>query len=209
MGNHTQSAAAQFHKIRAAPGRAQPAPQPVCDNSASMFPRWAASLLLAPLLLLGGCGYRTLNGAVHLPSNARTLAIPAFRNNTQSYRTEAAFTQAVIQEFTDRTSYHIVAGQDPAANATLLGTITGYQIVPLTYDATTGQSSSYLVTITASLKLVDQSGRTLWQNPDYLFRQQYEQSQDLASFIQEDSAATHRLASDFASAAVADILESW
>lgn len=174
-----------------------------------MIPRRAAVLFLAPLLLLGGCGYHTLSAAVHLPSNARTLAIPAFRNNTQSYHTEAAFTQAIIREFSDRTSYHIVSGHDPAANATLLGTITGYRVVPLTYDATTGQTSSYLVTISASLKLVDQSGRTIWQNPDYLFRQQYEQSQDLASFIQEDSAATHRLAADFASAAVADILESW
>ncbi len=174
-----------------------------------MISRWAACLLLTPLLFAGGCGYHTLNGAVHLPSNARTLAIPAFRNTTQSYRTEAAFTQAVIREFTDSTSCHIVSGRDSAADATLLGTITSYRIVPLTYDATTGQTSSYLVTITASLSLVDRHGQTIWANSNYLFRQQYEQSQDLASFIQEDSAATHRLAEDFAKAAVADIVESW
>lgn len=171
--------------------------------------RRLAVCLLAPLLLLGGCGYHRLDGAVHLPGNTRTLAIPSFRNNTQSYRTEEAFTEAVIWEFTDRTSYRIAAGKDPAADATLLGTITGYRIVPLTYDSTTGQTSSYLVTITASLKLVDAQGKTIWQNPNYRFRQQYEQIQDLASFIQEDSAATRRLAADFASAAVADILESY
>lgn len=174
-----------------------------------MLLRWAASLLLAPLLLMGGCEYHAVGRATHLPSNARTLAIPAFRNNTQSYHTEAAFTQAVIREFTDRTSYRIVAGEDPGADATLVGTITSYRIVPLTYDENTGQTSSFLVTITASLKLVDQHGQTIWENSNYLFRQQYEQSQDLASFIEEDSAATQRLASDFASAAVADILESW
>lgn len=174
-----------------------------------MLGRWAASLLLAPLLLSGCAGYHTVNGAAHLPGTAQTLAIPAFKNNTQSYHTEAAFTQAVIREFTDRTSYRIVAGEDAGADATLLGTITSYRIVPLTYDENTGQTSSFLVTITASLKLVDQHGQTIWQDSNYLFRQQYEQSQDLASFIEEDSAATHRLASDFASAAVADILESW
>lgn len=168
-----------------------------------------AFFLLAPLLLLGGCGYHSVNAAVHLPANTRTLAIPTFRNDTQSYHTETAFTQAVIREFTNRTSYRIVAGEDPAADATLRGTITSFRIVPLTYDSTTGQTSSYLVTISASLRLVDQRGKTIWQNPDYLFRQQYEQTQDLASFIQEDSAATHRLARDFASAAVADILESY
>lgn len=172
-----------------------------------MFPRLAACLL-APLLLTG-CDYHTVNSAVHLPSQARTIAIPSFHNSTQSYRTEAAFTQAVIREFTSRTSYHIVAGPDPAADATLRGNITSFVISPLTYDNTTGQTSSYLVTITASLTILDQQGKVLWQNPSYLFRQQYEQSQDLASFIQEDSAATERLAHDFASSAVADILESW
>jgi len=74
---------------------------------------------------------------------------------------------------------------------------------------TTGQTSTYLVTIVTKLELVDRQEKTIWQNPAYTFRQQYEQSQDLASYIQEDSAATRRLAREFAQAAVADILESF
>ncbi|HUB17479.1 MAG TPA: LptE family protein [Acidobacteriaceae bacterium] len=161
------------------------------------------------MLLLSGCGYHTLTSAAHLPGNVRTLAIPSFKNNTQSYHTQAAFTEAVIREFTDRSSLRIVSGEDADADATLQGTITTFQIIPLTYDNTTGQTSSYLVTITAKLQLVDRHGKVIWQNPSYLFRQQYEQIQDLASFIQEDSAATRRLAREFASAAVGDILESF
>jgi outer membrane lipopolysaccharide assembly protein LptE/RlpB len=168
-----------------------------------------AAWLLAPLLLLSGCDYHTVDSAVHLPSTVRTLAIPSFRNNTQSYNTQAIFTQAVIRAFTTRTSYRIVAGDDPEADATLRGTILTFQIIPLTYDNTTGQTSSYLVTIVTRLTLTDRQGKVLWQNPSYMFRQQYEQTQDLASFIQEDSAATRRLARDFAQAAVADILESF
>jgi hypothetical protein len=171
--------------------------------------RWSA-FLLAPLLLLGGCaGYYTVGSASHLPVDVHTLAIPAFKNTTQSYQTEAVFTQAVIREFTSRTSYRIVAGDDSDADATLHGTIVSFQIIPLTYDNTTGQTSSYLVTIVTRLTLTDRQGKVIWQNPSYLFRQQYEQTQDLASFIQEDSAATRRLAAQFASAAVADILESF
>jgi hypothetical protein len=166
-------------------------------------------LLAMPLLLLGGCQYHRVGSASHLPDGARTLAIPAFKNHTQSYQTEAAFTQAVIREFSNRTSYHIVSGEDPEADATLRGTITSFQVVPLTYDNTTSQTSSYLVTMTARLAVVDRNGRTIWQNPSYMFRQQYEQTEDLASFIQEDSAATQRLAEDFARSAVADILESF
>lgn len=166
-------------------------------------------VLLAPLLAASGCGYHTVNAAVHLPANVRVLAIPSFKNNTNSYQTQAVFTQAVIHEFNSRTAYRVVAGEDAEADATLRGTITSFQIIPLTYDNTTGQTSSYLVTIVAKLALVDRQGKTIWQNPSYLFRQQYEQIQDLASFVQEDSAAMRRLAREFASAAVADILESF
>ncbi|MGB7136148.1 MAG: LptE family protein [Acidobacteriaceae bacterium] len=173
------------------------------------FSRSACGILLSPLLLLSGCGYHSVNGAVHLPSQVRVLAIPSFRNNTNSYQTQAVFTQAVIREFNSRTAYRIVPGEDAEADATLEGTITSFQIIPLTYDNTTGQTSSYLVTITARLELLDRNKKVIWQNPSYLFRQQYEQVQDLASFIQEDSAATRRLAQEFASAAVADILESF
>lgn len=180
----------------------------ICENVGSMRLRLAAVGLLS-LLLVSGCGYHTVNSAVHLPGNVRTLAIPAFKNNTQSYHTQAVFTEAVIREFTSRSSYRIVSGEDADADATLRGTIVTFQISPLTYDNTTGQTSSYLITIVTKLELVDRQGKTIWQNPSYMFRQQYEQTQDLASYIQEDSAATRRLAREFAQAAVADILESF
>lgn len=165
--------------------------------------------LLAFLFLLTGCGYHSVDSAVHLPSTVHTLAIPSFHNSTNSYHTEAMFTEELIREFTSRTSYRIVSGDDPGADATLHGTITTFQIIPLTYDNITGQTSSYLVTINTKLSLVDRRQKVLWQNPSYMFRQQYEQTLDLASFIQEDSAATRRLARDFAQSAVADILESF
>src|SRR5579875_2385846 len=174
----------------------------------SMRPRLAAWISSA-LLLVSGCGYHSVNSAVHLPSTVHTLAIPSFRNATQSYHTEATFTEAVIREFNSRTSYRIVPGTDPGADATLEGTITNYAVSPLTYDNISGQTSSYLITITARLALTDRRGKVLWQNPSYVFREQYEQTQDLASFIQEDSAATRRLAQEFARAAVADIMESF
>lgn len=177
-----------------------------------MLQRFLA-VLSAPILVccafVSGCGYHTVNSAVHLPSNVRTLAVPAFKNNTQSYHTQAVFTEAVIKEFNSRTSYRVISGDDPDADATLRGTITAFAITPLTYDNTTGQTSTFLVTISAKLELVDKNQKVLWQNASYTFREQYEQVQDLASFIQEDSPATRRLAKAFAAAAVGDILESF
>lgn len=172
------------------------------------MPRIFPALALG-LLLLAGCGYHPAGSPAHLPTAMHTVAVPLFKNNSQSYHAEVALTQAVIQELSSRTPYKVVTGGKDDADATLDGTITGFQVNPLTYNSQTGQSSSFLITIRASVKLVDRDNRVLYQNPAYLFRQQYETTQDLASFIQEDSPAVQRLARDFAQSVVSDILESF
>jgi outer membrane lipopolysaccharide assembly protein LptE/RlpB len=168
----------------------------------------AASLVL--IFTLAGCGYHSVNSAVHLPKTVHTLAVPTFVNHSQSYHTEVAFTNAVIREFTSRTPYKVFATDKPeAGEAVLEGSINTFQVIPLTYNIQTGQSSSYLITIGASVKVLDRDKRLLYENKTYTFRQQYQTTQDLVSFIQEDPAAVQRLSRDFAQALVSDILESF
>jgi outer membrane lipopolysaccharide assembly protein LptE/RlpB len=165
-------------------------------------------LLLAPLLLLTGCGYHTLGSASHLPARVRTLAIPAFATHTQAFHTEFAFTQAVVREMNTRTKYQIL-NSDSDADATLRGTILTQTSSPLTYDSSSGQTSSYLITITARVILTARDGRVLYENDALPFREQYQSTQDLSAFIQEDSPAIQRLARDFASTVVSAMLESF
>ena len=173
----------------------------------------AATQFAVPFaLLLAGCGYHTVGSAAHLPETTHSIAVPVFENATQSYHTELAFTQAVIRELTSRTKYTIVNSEGPTntdADATIHGRITAFSILPLTYNSQTGQSSSYLVTVTASVHVNDREGRLLYQNNTYIFRQQYETTTDLTAFIQEDPAAVERLSRDFAQAFVGDMLESF
>jgi outer membrane lipopolysaccharide assembly protein LptE/RlpB len=168
----------------------------------------ALALVLAPVL--AGCGYHKVGGASHMPAAVHTLAVPTFANHTQSYHTETAFTQAVIREFENRASYKIVSSDNPdAADAMLHGTITSYTVVPLTYNSQTGQSSSFLITINARVSITDRENRVLFANKGVIFRQQYQTTENLVSFIQEDPAAVQRLARDFAQNLVGDILESF
>jgi len=160
--------------------------------------------------ILTGCGYHTAGTATHIPANVRTLDVPLFVNKSLAYHTEFQFTDAVIHELNSRTRYRISNADDPkAADATLSGTIVTQSVAPLTYDTTTGESSSYLVTITAKVVLTARDGRVLFENDKMVFRQQYQSTQDLASFIQEDSPAVKRLARDFAQTLVGDMLESF
>ena len=168
--------------------------------------------VLALLLALTGCGYHTVGSAVHLPDATHTIAVPVFDNATQSYHTELAFTQAVIRELTSRTKYSIVNSEGPTnaeADATIHGKITAFTIIPLTYNSQTGQSASFLVTVTAMVHVNDRNGRLLYENNHYTFRQQYETTTDLTTFIQEDPAAVSRLSHDFAQSLVGDMLESF
>ena len=165
--------------------------------------------LTASLLFIAGCGYHTAGSAAHLPQTVHTLAVPTFQNATQSYHTEVSFTQAVIKEFSSRTPYHLEPVADPDADATLNGTITSFQVVPLTYNSQTGQSSSFLVTIKAKVVLTDRNHKVMYENATYLFRQQYETTEDLVTFILEDPSSVQRLSRDFAQAVVSDILESF
>jgi outer membrane lipopolysaccharide assembly protein LptE/RlpB len=114
-----------------------------------------------------------------------------------------------VREFTTRTHYRIVSDPGEAADATLHGTVLSTSASPLTYNATTGQTASVLVVVSMNVSLIDRQGKVLYQNPSYLFREQYEISQDIASFFEEDSPAYRRLSQDFARTLVSNILEGF
>jgi outer membrane lipopolysaccharide assembly protein LptE/RlpB len=167
----------------------------------------AAGLVL--LLCSAGCGYHTAGHAAQLPENVKTIAIPAFVNQTRTYRIEQFLTSSVVREFTTRTHYHILNHPNEAADATLRGTVISASSTPLTYNSATGQAASVLVVVSMNVSLTDREGKVLYQNPSYLFREQYEVSQDLTSFFQEDSPAFQRLSRDFAQTLVSNILEGF
>jgi outer membrane lipopolysaccharide assembly protein LptE/RlpB len=168
-----------------------------------------AALLSVLSIALTGCGYHTAGSATHIPANVRTLSVPIFTTRVQAYHTEMAFTQAVVRELNTRTKYRIVNNDSPDADATLSGTIVSQTITPLTYDATTGQSSSYLVAVTAKVVLTANDGHILYRNNAITFREQYQSTQDLSNFIQEGSPAINRMSRDFAQMLVSDMLESF
>jgi outer membrane lipopolysaccharide assembly protein LptE/RlpB len=194
--------------------RALPSPAVVIPNGAPtlVIPSEARNLLFSAMLLLlanAGCGYHTAGHAVTLPANVKTIAVPAFKNETNTYRIEQMLTASVVREFTTRTHYQILHDPSEAADATLRGTVLSTSASPLTYNTATGQAASVLIVVSMKVSLADRQGKVLYQNPSYLFREQYEVSQDLASFFEEDSPAFRRLSQDFARTLVSNILEDY
>jgi outer membrane lipopolysaccharide assembly protein LptE/RlpB len=156
-----------------------------------------------------GCGYHTAGHAVTVPENVRTIAVPAFVNQTQTFKIEQLLTSAVVRELITRTHYHVINQMSDDADAALHGTVLSTYTTPLTYDSQTGRAASVLVVISMKVSLLDRQGKVLYQNPSYLFREQYEVSRDLNSFFEEDSPAFQRLSRDFAQTLVSNILEGF
>jgi outer membrane lipopolysaccharide assembly protein LptE/RlpB len=170
---------------------------------------WRGAPVVLLCLLAAGCGYHTAGHTVTIPDNVRTIAVPAFVNQTQTFKIEQLLTSAVVREFITRTHYHVINQVSDEADAIVHGTVLSTYTTPLTYDSNTGRAASVLVVISMKISLVDKQGKVLYQNPSYLFREQYEVSRDLNSFFEEDSPAFQRLSRDFAQTLVSNILEGF
>jgi len=169
----------------------------------------AAAVLLLIALALSGCGYHVAGKASRLPTNVQTIAIPTFVNQTQQYKIEQMLTKAVVREFITRTRYRVVNQQEPDADATLRGYVTSVQIAPVTFDSKTGRASTVLVVIGMRVSLVDRKGKAIFENQNYVFREEYQVSQELSSFFQEETPAMQRLSRQFARTLVSNVLEAY
>jgi outer membrane lipopolysaccharide assembly protein LptE/RlpB len=172
--------------------------------------RRAATLALLPVLVacLASCGYHAAGAASQLPPDVKILAVPAFLNQTHTYHVETGLTSAVIREFNTRTRYRVIQSE-ANADAVLKGTVVSAQAAPVAYDSVTGRAATGLVTITVKVTLTARDGRVLYSNSNYVFRDQYQISNELTSFFEEQGPALDRIERDFSKTLVSNILEAF
>lgn len=177
---------------------------------ASVSPWWTLISVVSVLVLgVCGCGYKTGGRAAALPASVQTVAIPAFINQSKTYRVEQVLTAAVVREFVSRTHYRILNQENADADATLRGTVVSTQLTPVAYDSVTGRAASAIIVVNMKVSLVDRFGKTLFENPNYSFHEQYQISRELTSFFEEESPAVDRLSQEFAHTLVSNILEAF
>ena len=168
------------------------------------------AVVLAGLAALAaaGCGYGVAGRATRIPPDVKTIAIVPFENRTSTYRIEQRMTQAVVQEFLSRTRYRIVPDAKDA-DAVLRGEIVNVDSIAVVYDTTTGRATTMLVTVKMKVELDDRNSKALFHDDNFVFRQPYELSTDVTSFFDEEAPALDRMARDFASRLVSDVLENF
>jgi hypothetical protein len=175
----------------------------------SFFPALFIGVGLLAATFPAGCGYHVAGRASQLPPEWKTIAVPAFKNDTRRYRIEQRFTQAVIREFITRTKYRIIQ-DETAADGVLHGEVLTIETTPVLFDSTTGQVTTTLVTVHTKVLLVDNhTQKPVYQNGDMVFRDEYQISSDVQSFFEEQDPALERMSRDFAARLVSNVLEKF
>lgn len=144
-----------------------------------------------------------------LPQEWKVIAIPALKNKTSNYRVEQRFTQALVREMISRTKYRVVP-EEKDADAVLEGEISYLQTTPVLFDPVTTRATMMLVSVSLRVRLIDRaSGKVVYQNLKFVFRNEYEISTDIPSFFQEEGPALDRMSRDFARTLVSAVLEKF
>jgi outer membrane lipopolysaccharide assembly protein LptE/RlpB len=178
-----------------------------------MAARWGRNSWLCMLLFVtpsaGGCGYHVAGHHDALPKSVHAIAVLALENKTTSYRIEQKLTNATVHEFLARTRYKVVSNA-AEGDAVLRGKVLSLEALPLLFDTQTGRATTMLVTVKIEATLTETAtGKVLYRNENFLFRNEYEISTDVRSFFEEQDPALDRLAQDFATRLVAAVIENY
>jgi hypothetical protein len=161
------------------------------------------------LILSLACGYHVAGRGDRLPPDVKTIAVPIFVNSTSKYRIEQKVSAAVTREFIERTNFRITP--NPAgADAVLKGEIKSIRAGVVAFDLSTGRATTLQVQVLAQVELVDQhTKQVLFSNPRYIFREEYQISQNPSALFEEQDPALDRLSRDLARTLVTEILENF
>jgi lipopolysaccharide assembly LptE-like protein len=168
-----------------------------------------AVLISAFCFLICSCGYHVAGQGARIPPDVKTIAVPAFVNQSSRYRIEQWLSAAVTREFIERTRFRIVS--DPSgADAVLKGTVKDVRSGVVTFDLQTGRATTLQIQVTAAVALVDlHTHRTIFANNNYVFREEYQVSETTSELFEEDQPALERLSRDLARTLVTEILENF
>jgi outer membrane lipopolysaccharide assembly protein LptE/RlpB len=161
------------------------------------------------LIFLSSCGYHVAGRGDRLPPDVKTIAVPIFVNSTSKYRIEQKVSAAVTREFIERTKFRITP--NPAgADAVLKGEIKDIRAGVVAFDLSTGRATTLQVQVSAQVDLIDEhTKQVLFSNHNYIFREEYQISQNPSALFEEQDPALDRLSRDLARTLVTEILENF
>jgi outer membrane lipopolysaccharide assembly protein LptE/RlpB len=160
-------------------------------------------------MALSACGYRVAGQGNSLPPDVKTLAVPIFTNQSKQFRIEQKVSADITRQLIERTHYRVTSDPEEA-DAVIEGKVKDVESGVIAFNLSTGAATALQVVVTADVRLVDRhTHKTLFSNPRYVFREEYQITSSSSQLFQEEEPALDRLSQDFARTLVTDILENF
>lgn len=165
-------------------------------------------LLPVLAILLAGCGYHVAGTTNLLPSEIHSIAVVPFGNGSMQYKLTDYLAQAITRELITRTRYKVIA--DPSkADAVLSGNVVNVISGAAVADQATGRTTGAQLLVQVQVKLMDKTGKVLFDRPNIEFRDRYEISVDPKQYFDETRPALNRVSRDVARTVVSAVLENF
>jgi hypothetical protein len=170
---------------------------------------------LASLAILGvvasSCGYALVGRGVTTDPSIKKIGVPLFKDRTGKPGLDARITQAVMEELLKRGRFAVVK-ETTDVDAVVEGEITGFNVVPVNFSGSSGQTQAnrYAITLTATVvyRKVGQK-EPLWSNDAFSLRDEYDMGDTATAYFDRESQSIDRLAAGFARSLVAAMLEAF
>jgi hypothetical protein len=172
----------------------------------------AATVLVAGVALLSGCGYALEGRGITTDPSIKTIGVPLFKDQTGKYDLDALVTEAVVSELLKRGRFTVVK-QRSGVDAVVDGEILSFDVVPINFTES-GQlteASRYAITLSANVtyRKVGQKD-PIWSNERYSLRDEYDLDDSGSdNFFDREEQSMERLAENFARGLVAAMLEAF
>ena len=171
---------------------------------------WRAGALAAALACASGfteC-YKPVTKS-GLPAHIKTVAVPAFQNNALRYRLETRFTEAVANELIRRGRGLRVQSAREGADAVVDGVLKEFRLGGVLLDER-GRARIFEVTVVGAVTIRDQvENRVLYDNQNYVYRGEFEFTNDPRTFFNEEDPAAQRIARKFAEDLVSTLVNGF
>jgi hypothetical protein len=167
------------------------------------------ALFAVSLALLAGCGYHTAGHTDLLPKTIKTIAIPAWSNNTTRYKLTDRIPEAIAREILTRTRYKVVS-ESEQPDAVLRGSVITYGANATIFDPVRSRATGVELRVVMQMSLTEKStGNVLVSRPNFEVHERYEISIDPGQYFEESDAALNRVSQQVARQVVSAILENF
>ncbi|MEM8963388.1 MAG: LPS assembly lipoprotein LptE [Acidobacteriota bacterium] len=178
-------------------------------------PMLLSAVLIVTAMSLFGCGYALVGTASNLPEDIREIYVEPLENATARTQLGQILTQALADELVLRRRFDVVNSPD-SADALLRGTVIGFRVRPVTYNAE-GLATNFEIEITANMRFQrvpaigqpEEEAEVIWANARYLFRRDYPVEDAGLDFVERETEAIEETAEEFAETLIIDLLEGF